>query len=446
MCIQGGWRAVTFVTARITPDHFYLKRHRAIFDNLLNLWSTQTEITWQSVALHLDDLNFSEVFNDENQGKMKAYVYTISGAYAFEETQAAFFCDVLDVQFQYRRLQEVAARILQQSNQGEIHPDDIKASTVESLLKSSATASQVGLMAKDVLGGGLRQEIYDQLLNPRSIPGLRTGISLIDDRLGGFERGRVYTAMAITGVAKSWWTYWLAWEMAKQGHRPILFSTEMGHREVMRRLTFMLAGLDALSFRNREATPDELGAIEDATYELEKLPIIVCNAGGMDVASLAMEVRRQQAMNGANMVFIDHIQGLRAKGLSMSQERELLNEVTAAIKAMSMGLDIPVHQISHVRRPPTGEITRPSLSDGHGSGSIERDSDAVCSLHPIDISSIGGQSNFASREQMEERRKKTGRIAIEVLWQKARMGGSPRAVYYLNQNMGGRWARVQEQD
>lgn len=445
MCIEGGWRAVTFITARISPAHFHLKRHRAIFENLLNLWSKQAEITWQSVALHLDDLNFSEVFSDENQGKMKAYVYSISGAYAFEETQAAYLCEQLDIQYEYRRLQGVAIRAITQSNEGAMHPEDIKNAVVEQLLQSTMTGSQVGLSSRDILVAGLREEVFEQLLNPQSIPGLRTGISAIDDKLGGLERGRVYTGLAQTGIGKSWWMYWVAWELAKQGHVPLLFSTEMGHREVMRRLIFMIAGMDLLSFRNREATPEELAEVELATRTLADLPIIACNAGGMDVQALAMEARRQQAMSGANVVLIDHIQGLRAKGLSMSKERELLNEITAATKAMSMNLDIPVMQISHVRRPATGEVTRPMLSDGHGSGSIERDSDAVFSLHPIDMAASGtGFANFASREQMEERRKKNGKIAIEVLWQKARMGGSPRSIYWLNQQVGGRWFKLQE--
>ena len=147
-------------------------------------------------------------------------------------------------------------------------------------------------------------------------------------------------------------------------------------------------------------------------------------------------------VSGVDMVFVDHIQGLRADGITMSQERELLNAVTAGLKTVAGNLNVPIMAISHIRRPGDEMVmSRPSIRSAHGSSSVEKDSDAIFTLCPVRIDGTNDRpvvTEFASRVEFLEQQK-TGMVGMEVVVQKSRDGGSPKALFWLDYRRGGQW-------
>jgi len=445
MCFDGQWRAVDYIAAHVSPDHFHSALHRLVYDKILNLWSAKATITWQAVVLGLGPTPIEELDSEGNERDSKKFVYDIHASVPFDESVAGFLCGELIEKFEQRRLQRMMEKAIEQITSGSATASSLRHSLAEQLIISGSSATHLGRTVAEVLEGGYRDELLDRLDNPERIVGIRTGQWIIDKVLGGLENSRVYTGLAGTGLGKSFWVHWLALQIAEESEeqRPIVFSTEMPDFEVVHRMAYMKARLDSLHFRRgNRPTFDQRKAVERAMDAIQKLPIVLVSAGSMDVQAMQMEVRRQKSKMGANVVFIDHIQGLRAKGLDMSKERELINEVTSFTKAMAMDLEIPVMQISHIHRQAKGEITRPEMADAHGSGSIERDSDSVFSLHPVVRSEFGAVTNFASREAYNKHKDEKGGVHMEVMWHKSRSGGSPYAIYFMSSKTGGNWEKV----
>jgi len=442
MCLSGGPAAADVVPVKLTVEHFFAARHRAIYSAILNLWSKGVAVTWHAVAKEVGE----DVF-DEDAVPTSLYVQSLNGIVPFEATQAEFHCQEIDDKFRLRQL----LRIIQAANDrialGVASEQQIVHDLTEQLILTNSGTAQLGQPVSEVIDAGLREETLARMADPDRISGVRTGVWSIDRVLGGLENGRVYTGLAQTSIGKSYWVHWLALQIAKMGKRSIIFSTEMPNREVTKRMAFMEAGFDELPIKTGRvvATDSHMEAINNAFDFIHGLPIVTVPAGGMDVEALGMETRRHKKLGGVDMVFIDHIQGLKAKGLGQGQERELIRTITAYTKALALNLDLPIMQISHTSRSGETEMTRPSLSDGYGSGSIEQDSDAVFSIHPqIYSEESKSLTNFPNRESYNKYKSKYGKVAMEILWQKSRSGGSPTGLFYLDFNVGGRWVKIEE--
>ena len=451
MCIQGGPVAIAHAVTLVEPHHFWGKVHQDIFKNLCLLWDEGREINWRSVSDGLDATPYREVFNDDTTGP-KRYVADLSTAYPYDATAMPVYAAKIRDGAERRAMISVANRLILDAQDETKETGDIKGAAVESLLMNRSGAHQLSAMAGDVLNDGLEAEIMAYLDDPSFIAGARTGVPIFDRVLGGLEKGRVYTVLADTSIGKSFFTHWMARQVSLHGHSPLIFSTEMPKREVVQRLAFMEGQLDRLQVRfNGAATPEERWRMQDGMVTIkEKRKIAVSYAANMDISTMASEIRRRQMTSGVDVVMADHIQGLRAEGISMAKEREMLNSVTAGIKQIAGDLDVPILQISHIHRP--GDDTsmiRPTLRQAHGSGSIERDSDAVLSIYPVAITTRADgswlPSDFADRAGFL-RQQRTGRVAMEIMVQKSRAGGSARAIYWLDYSKGGLWIPQDERN
>lgn len=450
MCISGGHAAVAQAALLVQPNQFATKVHQDIFKNLCLLWDAGRSIDWRSVSEGLDATPYREVFKDDSTGP-KRYVSDLSTAYPYEPSALPHFAEKIIDAYERRQLIEVAGRLAADARDMEKDLFSIKGDAVERLLLSANDKQQLSSMAGEVLDSGLETEILAFLEDPRAINGIRTGVHAFDNGLGGLERRRVYTCLADTSIGKSFHTHWLARQCAIHGHTPLIFSTEMPKPEVVQRLAFMEGGLDRLEIRKEGySTPEEKAAMSIGLDLVHKSPIAVCYAASMDISVMASEIRRRQMVSGVDVVFVDHIQGLRAEGIPMSKERELINAVTSGIKQIAGELDVPIVQISHIHRPgDETSLSRPTIRQAHGSGSIERDSDVVYSIYPVRITMRADGSwrseDFTSRTEFLEQQK-TGKVAMELMVQKSRGGGSPREVYWMNYRRGGQWFPLEQRN
>lgn len=428
--------AETMAIAR--PEHFYDAFNRGAMVAIASLWDRGEPADPFSVVREMSRAGMelsdapSARLNECIVGSLT--VASVVRTYASEVRNAA----------ERRRLIDAAVNIANDAWAPKADPTEVTDRAVETLLlgaesRQRATSANVG----EVLSQGLMADLLEELEQPDLVRGIQCGWGLFDHTLGGFAPSAVYTILADTSVGKSWMVAWLAWSVAARGHRPLIVTTEMNRKEVTRRLVYMQAGMDPDFARNSDGrapayTVERVN--EAAQMLLEESRIAICDVGKIGLETLVSEVRRQRVLRGCDIVFIDHIQHIRVRGIRPGDTVARIEEVTASTKAIAMNEEIPVVQVSHINRN-AALSGRPGTHGGKGGGSIEQDTNVQIEMTRVFWSGHAWE-HFISDDDANAYAKANNRIAIEVRVNKNRSGGKGFDVRYLDWSAGGRFMPV----
>lgn len=432
-CLQDN-HIIGEVLAIVRPEHFFDELNRHAIAAIADLWHRGERADVFAVG--------HEVAKHALTDTPTAYLADCVTRSLRIDSVARSFASEVRAHAERRRIIENAIGIANEAwNLGD--PAEVTDRAIGTLLtayqdRPRNTSANIG----DVLDTGLWSEIIEELEDPTSIRGMRSGWDELDSMLGGFENSAVYTVLADTSVGKSWFVQWLAWSVAAMGHRPLIVTTEMSRREVTRRLVYMQAGIDSLLARqNRQAADPAIArAVNEAAQQLrDERRITIVDVGKIGLDTLVSEVRRQRLLGGCDIVFLDHIQHIRVRGIRPGDTQALIAEVTSGTKAIAMNEDIPLVQVSHINRN-AAFGGRPGLHGGKGGGSIEQDSNVQIELTRVWWDDVAREWHpFEDSAALKQYESKHKRVPVELRVSKSRGGGAPYSVRHLDFGKGGRW-------
>ena len=228
-----------------------------------------------------------------------------------------------------------------------------------------------------------------------SLSGLATGLTDLDNRMGGLQHSDLIILAGRPGMGKTALATNIAYNVAKafrqgevraDGHRETVnggivgfFSLEMSAEQLATRIIAEQTGIPSNKIRR--------GAIDEATsrksktvsIELQNLPFYSTRPA----ASRSANWRPGHAGSSASAVSIlcDRLHSTPA-GLEPPRRRESrvqeITEITTRLKALAKELNIPILALSQLsRQVESRDDKRPQLSDLRKSGSIEQDADVV---------------------------------------------------------------------
>jgi replicative DNA helicase len=168
-------------------------------------------------------------------------------------------------------------------------------------------------------------------------------------------------------------------ERAKDGGRVLVFSLEMSAAQLAMRLLSDFSGVGGDRIRRGELTRTEFMAVKEAARELDQLPLMIDDTGGISIGQLAARARRVARSTGLDMIVVDYLQLVTASNSRRSDNRvQEVSEITQGLKAIAKELNVPVVALSQLsRQVENRDDKRPQLSDLRESGSIEQDADVV---------------------------------------------------------------------
>lgn len=197
----------------------------------------------------------------------------------------------------------------------------------------------------------------------------------LNETIGGFGPGRVYTVGARPGVGKSAIATQIAYELAGQG--PVVFATmEMDKGEVYSRIISQQA--EVYYGSNNAPVSDYALAKEREWLRQRVRDIRVMDAGTQTVAGIRAAVRAANHDAPVAGVVVDYIH-LLSTPVPIENEVQRISEITRSLKQLSMDMKVPVIALSQLNR--AGDEGRPALKHLRGGGSIEQDSDVVMFLY-----------------------------------------------------------------
>lgn len=316
------------------------------------------------------------------------------------------------------------------------NPDDVQRAIERGIgllqgISGQVTSDDV-VDADKVFEDGLFERINRHLEHPGEITGMCTGLDAFDAAIDGFVAGRVYLYGAETSMGKSLFAQDIIRRLAKEKHRCLVFTTEMGREEVLWRLAFQEAGIDPQAHKNGY-TPAETQRVQRAMAEIAALPITLCDRGDLSAGYLRGVVQRVRAKYAdLKLVLVDHVDQVAGTGASRVSE---LEQITKGLKNIARDLKVAVLEVSHVSR--LSEYNQRSKSARmRNSESKAQDADIAWMLEPVK-QTVDGQ--WVPMDPDEARLKMATGVHVSVSMFKQRHGRVGNIRLFLSWNMGGRF-------
>lgn len=257
-------------------------------------------------------------------------------------------------------------------------------------------------------------EEIDRRHEDDGIPGVPSGMATLDELTGGWQRSDLILIGARPAVGKTALMINLATHAAKAGKTVGIISAEQPAQQLAQRMLALEAAVPAWKLRNpRKLLDDEWSAISAATARIRTLPIKIFDASAPDLAAVRIAAKGFRA----DVIFVDYVQRLKAKG----EIYERVSAIAQGLKELARDLHVPVVALAQINRAGAAKATLAHLK---GSGDLEQEADLVLILERDD------KASTATLDLAKNRHGATGMVDLAFSPETMRFAETVRCEYY----------------
>ncbi len=212
-----------------------------------------------------------------------------------------------------------------------------------------------------------------------ALPGIPSGLSDLDQILGGYHDGDLIVIGARPAMGKSAMAFGMAKSAARNGFPVGLISGEQPADQVGARLLAAESNVTATKFRNAKFTDDEWTRVGGAVPELAALPMMIYDRSAPTLGEVVRIARRWKHQHGMRALFVDYLQRMEGEG---DRKFEQVGMVVRGLKNLARDLSIPVIVLAQVSRTVEARTSKePRMGDLSDSSEIEKEADQVLMLY-----------------------------------------------------------------
>ena len=209
--------------------------------------------------------------------------------------------------------------------------------------------------------------------------GIPTGISDLNRLTGGWRGAQLIILAARPAMGKTALMLHFAKSAALNGTPVCIFSLEMSHVSLSDRLLLSECEVEVNRFRNGDLSGDDWRQLNEASAQLEKLPIHVDDNAVVSMRYIKTRCHILKKQGKCGLIMIDYLQlaDTSTKERNRNREQEIA-QASRQAKIIAKELDVPVVLLSQLSRECEKRADKqPQLSDLRESGAIEQDADVV---------------------------------------------------------------------
>lgn len=362
-------KAIDEVTS-LKPEHFYVGAHREIFRVMMDMASSGKQIDVITLSETIYDRGLSDVTgglpylaeianNVPSAANVKRYAEIVQSKSIERQLLAA--------------VEEIRATVLA------VGTTKDKLNKAQSLVMAVSETRQqkqprrIGEALNDYVATLERRHAGENR-------GLSTGLSTLDDRLGGgLQDGNLIIVAGRPSMGKSAFTNCIAINVAKGGNQAAIMSMEMTEIEQIDRVVAAIGHVslqDVIDAKLDDVPGDK---IFSAVGLLQELPLYIDEEAGLSVHAVMSKARQIRRKNGLKLLIVD---ALGIMDYDQNKAVSELGQITKTLKGFAKEMSIPVVLLCQLsRKCEERPDKRPALSDLRDSGNIEQDADVVIMLY-----------------------------------------------------------------
>jgi len=219
--------------------------------------------------------------------------------------------------------------------------------------------------------------------NEEGIVGVPTGLTDLDDRLGGLHKSDLVIIAGRPSMGKTALATNIAFHAARKlqesGKKSSIafFSLEMSSEQLSTRILAEQSRIKSNDIRRGRISDEQFDKFIETSKNISELPLFIDETPAISIAAVSNRARRIKRLFGLDMIVVDYIQLMRAINTKDGRVQEI-SEITQGLKAIAKELSVPVLALSQLSRAvEMRDDKKPQLSDLRESGSIEQDADVV---------------------------------------------------------------------
>ncbi len=361
----------------IVSKNFYDPMHQKIFgaiEKLIYSGMLANPITLKNhFENEKDDLNVPEYL-------VKITKFSTSSRQAIEYSKLIY-----DL-FVKRELIKISENIIDTAKLNDLDNDGQK--IIENFEKSLFDLAEKGSFSNSLIkfDEAMRQTIEmasSAYKNDEGIVGVPTGLTDLDDRLGGLHKSDLIIIAGRPSMGKTALATNIAFNAAKKiqddGRKSTIafFSLEMSSEQLSTRILAEQSRIKSNDIRRGRISEEQFDKFIETSKNISELPLYIDETPAISIAALSNRARRIKRLYGLDMVVVDYIQLMRAANFRDGRVQEI-SEITQGLKALAKELSVPVLALSQLSRAvEQRDDKKPQLADLRESGSIEQDADVV---------------------------------------------------------------------
>ena len=387
----------------VSNKNFYDPMHQKIFSAIEKL------IYGGMLANPITLKNYFE--NQKDELNIPDYLVKIT-KFSASSRQAYEYARLIYDLFVKRELIKISENIIDTAKLNELDNDG--QSIIEDFEKSLFDLAEKGSFSSSIVKFDEAMKLTIEMAsnaykNDEGIVGVPTGLTDLDERLGGLHKSDLVIIAGRPSMGKTALATNIAFNAAKKiqedGKKSTIafFSLEMSSEQLSTRILAEQARIKSNDIRRGKISEEQFDKFIETSKNISELPLYIDETPAISIAALSNRARRIKRLFGLDMVVIDYIQLMRATNIKDGRVQEI-SEITQGLKALAKELSVPVLALSQLSRAvEQRDDKKPQLADLRESGSIEQDADVVM---------------FVFREEYYEERKEPKLGTIEhAEWQ-----------------------------
>ena len=368
------------VMEKLRPEDFYLRQNREIFETIYSMFLYSKPIDGVTVAGEMER-NGTYDENTTRNYLVQLMEVTPTSANVNE------YADIVRDKALLRAIATVASDIT-----GMVQDGTGGASAVLDAAEQKIYAVRRGRSAQNmeqisvVLQGVLDHLAELSATGGKTLPGLSTGLSAVDDKINGLSKSDLILLAARPGMGKTSFALNVALNVAKASGKAVaVFSLEMSKEQLVTRVLSNEALVENGRLISGNLRESDWVKIAEAASTLSRTDIKIDDNPLLTVADMNAKCRR---IENLGLVVIDYLQLMTSaggKGYSGENRQQAVSDISRMLKIMAKELQVPVLCLSQLSRAnEKRDDKRPMLSDLRESGAIEQDADIVLFLYRDD--------------------------------------------------------------
>lgn len=362
------------VLERITESDFYRGSHRAIFRALVELTGRGQPCDAVTLGEWFESNGLADVVGGES------YIWGLANNTPSSANVLAYV-DIVREKSLRRQMIDRATNMIQAAyDAADAAPEQLDC-VIEGLMGMQRTETRNEHTLRQAMTAAYKS-VQSAIALGGKIPGIPTGLSDLDQRLGGWHDSDLVVIGARPAMGKTA----LLLNLALAAGVPCgIVSAEQPAEQLGSRVMSIESAVKASSLRNGRVTEEDLGKLSGAVARLVERTCVIYDRSSPTITDVTRIVRKWKQQAKIKILFVDYIQ--RIEGLDRKEKKhERVGDVVKGLKNLARDLNIPVVALCQVgRHVDAREDKRPNMGDMSDSSEIEKEADQILTLYRDEV-------------------------------------------------------------
>lgn len=382
--------AVPFAASMLTPEDFYLIRHRVVYEAAVAVFKEHG-----AVDLVLLEERLKVAGKLEAAGGLAGVARLLDRKGYSQHLER--YAEVLKAKTLQRRLIDIGAEVELLAREDDLTSTE-RLQRVDHMVRGLYNDADTGGLEHVSQAVERHRRMVARAEDSGGVVGLRTGIHALDDKIGGLRPGWMVMVMAPTAGGKTAFSLNnLCYEVLKAGGSAMMFAVEMEEDQVAGRLISRYTGISYERQTQGNMTAEDRADFDEACDLVSGVDLYIDEDSTISIDQLCMRARARAHKMGKSpdLIVVDYIQLLiqeRAGG-RVTEASELAH-ISRSLKRLANSLKTVVVSVTQ----PTQSAQRAAnngeryltVADAKGAQALSADVDLALMINKRDDDTADG--------------------------------------------------------